>query len=418
MKAKTSKRLFDALTRLIGVVIGLALIEGGATVWLMIEDGHFTSATELFERMQTTFVRDTAHASCRYVDRVYPHPYVGFVHHGNGRCATANVNNVGLLNDDFPIVKPDHRYDILLTGGSVASQLAQIKSAPAPRFLEEELNRHYVSPNGKPFLVLNGADGGWKEPQPFILVVPHVQAVDAVITLGGLNEYHSFRHYERVRLEWPLSNFAEVNPLVADENYGNAAIAWVTGRIAGRLAHVPVFGRSHAVYLIARSIEAFAKGSSGWKSRKRTTIDSIFALPTEVIGDGERVFETQLELYRKYHRAIEAVARDWDVKTAYFLQPTMVWQKPLSPQEKAIPLDPEMRVALYRRIVDGMMAQRKLGMAVFDLGDVFADVKETIYSDAIYIDLSADGESLGYRLMARRMAAEVAEARGLRRKHP
>jgi hypothetical protein len=49
----------------------------------MIEDGHFTSATELFERMQTTFVRDTAHASCRYVDRVYPHPYVGFVHHGN-----------------------------------------------------------------------------------------------------------------------------------------------------------------------------------------------------------------------------------------------------------------------------------------------------------------------------------------------
>src|SRR6185436_15819307 len=161
---------------------------------------------------------------------------------------------------------------------------------------------------------------------------------------------------------------------------------------------------SHAVYLIVRSIEAFAKGSSGWKSRKRTTIDSIFALPTEVIGDGERVFETQLELYRKYHRAIEAVARDWEVKTAYFLQPTMIWQKPLSPDEKAIPPDPEFKIALYRRIVDGMMAQRKLGMAVFDLGDVFANVKETIYSDPVHLHRSADGESLGYRLMATRMA--------------
>ena len=90
----------------------------------------------------------------------------------------------------FPPIKPADRYVVMLIGGSVASQLAQNQAPPAPRYLEEELNKKYVSPNGKPWMVLNGGDGAWKEPQPFILFSLYATSVDAMISLGGFNEHY------------------------------------------------------------------------------------------------------------------------------------------------------------------------------------------------------------------------------------
>ena len=146
------------------------MIEVTAIAWLYFEDGRYTPAAELFERTQNTYVRDaTKGTACRYIDNLYPHPYVAFVHHANPPCGIPWVNNVGLFGPDFPTIKPADRYVVMLIGGSVASQLAQNEAPPAPRYLEEELNKKYVSPNGKPWMVLNGGDGAWKEPQPFIL---------------------------------------------------------------------------------------------------------------------------------------------------------------------------------------------------------------------------------------------------------
>ena len=178
------QRIFGWISALIGVVIALAAIEVTAIAWLYLEDGRYTSAEELFERTQNTYVRDlTKGTTCRYVDTLYPHPYLAFVHHGNPPCGLPNANNIGLLNSDFPTIKPADRYVVLVVGGSVASQLVQNLPAPAPRFLEEELNKRFISPNGKPFLVLNGGDGAWKEPQSFILFALYATSVDAVVTL-------------------------------------------------------------------------------------------------------------------------------------------------------------------------------------------------------------------------------------------
>src|SRR4030095_13851149 len=86
--------------------------------------------------------------------------------------------------------------------------------------------KKYVSPNGKPWLVLNGGDGAWQEPQPFILFALYASSVVAVVNLGGFNEPYFFWPGAGERLERPLSNFIEVNPFVADENFGDAAIGW------------------------------------------------------------------------------------------------------------------------------------------------------------------------------------------------
>jgi hypothetical protein len=411
------RRIFGLVSTLIGIVLAFALIEVAATLWITVEDGHYTPASELFDRTQNSYVRDmTRHTDCRYVDTLFPHPYVGFVHHANPPCGKPWVNNVGLFGPDFPTEKRTDRYTILLTGGSVASQLAQERAPPAERYLEEELNRHYLSPNGKPFLVLNGGDGAWKEPQPFILFSLYATSVDAVVTLDGFNEQYFFYPGTKERLERPLSNFIDVNPFVADENFGDAAIGWVIGRVAGVLTRIPLLDHSHAAYMLVRGIEALAKSRDTAGSGKRTTLNGLFTLPADIANDPEKLFQTQLGLYQKYERAIEAVAKDNGVRTAYFLQPIPGYGKTLTEDEKRT-ADFDL-VDRYRRIVAGMLSLRQRGMAVFDLGDIFAGEKGRIYADRIHCwrDPGPKAESRGYTIMAERVAQDLAQAWGLNRK--
>ena len=411
------QRLFGLISVLVGIVLALAAVEVTATVWLWIEDGHYTPADELFQRTQNTYVRDmTKHTDCRYVDTLFPHPYVAFVHHANPPCGKSWVNNVGLFGDDFPTEKRTDRYTILLTGGSVASQLGQEREPPAQRYLENELNKHYVSPNGKPFLVLNGGDGAWKEPQQFILFSLYASSVDAVVTLDGYNEHYFFSPGTPERLERPLSNFIDVNPFVADENFGDAAIGWVIGRVAGVLTRIPLLDHSHAAYMLVRGIEALAKSRDVAGSGKRTTLNGLFTLPADIANDPEKLFQTQLALYQKYERAIEAVAKDNGVRTAYFLQPIPGYGKTLTDDEKRT-ADFDL-VDRYRRIVAGMLSLRQRGLAVFDLGDVFESEKGRIYADRIHCwrDPGPKAESRGYTVMAERVAQDLAQAWGLNRK--
>lgn len=411
------QRIFGWISTLIGIVFALAVLEVAAMTWLYIEDGRYTPAQELFQRTQNTYVRDaTKGTSCRYVDTLFPHPYVGFVHHANPPCGQPWVNNVGLYGPDYPTVKRDDYYVVLLTGGSVASQLGQNNRPPAPRYLEEELNKRFVSPNGKPFLVLNGGDGAWKEPQPFILFSLYASSVDALAVLSGYNEHYFFFPGMEERLERPLSNFLDVNPFVADENFGDAAVGWVMGRIAGSLALNPLLGRSHAAYLIIRGIEQVAKGKDIFKSSKKTTLNSIFHMPDDIRTNPERAFNVQLELFQKYWRATYAVARDNGVKAAFFLQPVPAIDKELTEEEKRVVGQMAYR-DLYKRLTAGMMTLRERGLPVFNLADVFADQKGTIYADDIHVVRDdVRNESLGNRLLAARMAGLLGETWGLQKK--
>ena len=410
------QRLFRGISILLGCVLALAAVEAMAIVWLYLEDGRYTPAAELFERTQNTYVRDaTKGTACRYVDTLYPHPYVGFVHHANPPCGISWNNNVGLGGPDFPVIKPADHYVVMLIGGSVAAYLGGNQKPPYPRYLEEELNNKYASPNGKPWMVLDGADGAWKEPQPFILFSLYASAVDAVVNLSGFNEHYYFKPKGIVRLEAPASNFLEVNPFAADENFGDAAIGWVMGRLAGTLALNPVLGQSHAAYMIIRGIEAVAKGKDSFESSKRTTIPSLFFLPPGVPDDPERMFTIQLGLYQKYLRMTEAVANDNGVKSAYFLQPVPAWSKTLTEEEKRVVGDLSYG-ALYRRMVAGMMTLRERGLPIYDLGDVFATQNGTIYADHIHYLANSDGVSAGNRLVAARIGELLAETWGLQRK--
>jgi len=403
---------FGAVSTLIGIVVALASFEVFAIAWQTLQDGRYTRATELFDRLQNTYVRDATNATgCTYVDTLFPHPYLGFVQHDTPPCGMEKVNNIGLTADDFPPVKRADRYVILLTGGSVAGQLGQTAPPPAPRYLEEELNAHYISPTGKPFQVLNGGAGAWKQPQQTILFLLHSNIVDAVVTLDGYNESKYLSVRTRGRLEMPALNFLEVNPIAAQDNFGNVVVSWLAGRVAGAVGHHSLLSHSHAAYLAVRAVQHLSKGDAAFRDSKTNGFDRMFEVPPEARSSLQAMMAYQISQYRRYIRIMDAIARDQGVKAMFFLQPVPAVGKSLTDEEKRA--NPDISYgANYVTMVRDLEGLRENGIAVVDLLDIFAKEKGTIYADDVHPYRAPDGKSLGYRLIAERMAREMADGWG------
>jgi hypothetical protein len=410
---------FATLSVLVGVAIALAAFEVFAIAWLTWEDKAYISATERFNRLQNTYVRDATNAAgCTYADTLFPHPYLAFVHHDIPPCGLKRISNAGLTGDDFPSAKRDDRYVILLTGGSVAAQLGQVDVNPAPRYLEEELNARYVSPTGKPFQVINGGDGAWKQPQQLILFALYSNVVDAVVTLDGYNEVLMMNELQTQRLERPALNFLEVNPIAAQDGFGNVVVSWMAGRIAGAIGHHGLLGHSHAAYLVVKAVEHLAKGGGRFRSGGTVVFDRMYEIPSEIRSRPSGVLAFQLAQYRRYIRIMSAIAREEGVKVMFFLQPVPAIDKTLTDAEKQV--NPNLKYgAHYREVVRALKELRQQGIEVVDILDVFAEEKGTIYADDVHPYRGPDGESRGYRLIAARMARDMATAWGLsgKRRH-
>ncbi|MBL6653654.1 MAG: hypothetical protein ISP49_18815 [Reyranella sp.] len=408
--------VFAAISVAAGLFVGLACLEMLAIGWVVLKDGHYTPAPLLFERLQNTYVRSaTEGTGCTYADTLFPHPYVGFVHHDQPPCGHWHVNNVGLNGEDFPTVKRDDRYVILLTGGSVAGQLGQTAPPPAPRYLEVALNEHYVSPNGLPFLVLNGGDGAWKQPQQLILFSLYSNVVDAVVTLDGYNEVLMMTPLASGRLETPAINFLEVNPVAAQDGFDNVVMSWMAGRVAGMMMRSSVLSRSHAAYLALLAVKQMTKADGTFRAQNPEQFGRMFALPVAMRGDATAVIDFQLAQYRRYITLMDAIARREGVKELFFIQPVPAIGKTLSEAERQV--NPNLGYAdRYRKLVSSLESLNDQGIPVVNLLDVFAGQTGTIYVDDIHFARGPKGESVGYTLVAERMAREIAKRWGLKPK--
>jgi hypothetical protein len=395
----------------IAVGIALATLEVVAIIALTVRDGRYVSARERFHREANRYIQEVTRAGsgCQYIDSLFPHPYLGFVHHRNPPCGVPGINNVGLFGPDFPAERRADRFVILVTGGSVAAQFAQTIPA-GPRYLEAILNESYLSPTGKPFLVLNGGDGSWKQPQQSILFLLWSDVVDGVITLDGFNEVMALGR--PLRFEYPDNNFAVVNPL-AREGYDAIVGRWALGRMVGWMSQNPVTSRSHAVFMTVRAARRTLDRQARRESARGTTVESLFRLPRE--WERDKVIASALEQYKKYVRSMNAIGRDRRILTAYFVQPVPAIGKRLTQDEQAVVGNLGYGL-LYRQMTDALLSLRGEGIRVFSLLQTFAGVEETLYDDPVHLKRDARGESVGYRLMAGEIARTLAEAWNLRSK--
>jgi hypothetical protein len=394
----------------VAVVLGLVTLEVLAIVALSLQDRAWVPPSERFRREVNRYIADVTRGGsrCQYVDSLFPHPYLGFVHHDIPPCGIP-VNNIGLFGVDFPTERRSDRFVLLVTGGSVAAQFAQIVPG-GPKYLEAILNEDYVSPTGKPFLVLNGGDGAWKQPHQAILFVLWSDVLDGVVTLDGFNETGALGG--AFRFEYPANNFAVVNPL-AREGYGTVITRWLLGRLVGWASENPVTSRSHAAFMAVRAARRMLDSRVRKERDRWTTIDRLFALPPE--WDSDKRIRWGFEQYKKYIRTMEAIARDRGIRSAYFIQPAPAVGKRLTPEELAVVGDLSYGL-LYRRMVYELLGLQAERVPIFSLLDVFADVETSLYDDSIHLRRNERGESMGYRLMATAIARRLADVWHLRSK--
>jgi hypothetical protein len=255
--------------------------------------------------------------------------------------------------------------------------------------------------------VLNGGDGAWKQPQPFILFLLYADVIDAVLTLDGFNESHMLA--AGTRFEYPATaNFLSVNPL-ATQSYSGVVARWIMGNVAGTLQANAVFGRSHATYLLVEGLEAWFQRSGSISTQpQKTTIESIFALPSS--WDQQKRFASAINQYQKYIRATSTIAAERGILVAHFIQPVPAIGKTLTQEEKAVVGDLSYRSS-YERMTDDLLSLRKQRIKIFSLLDLFASETGALYADAIHVRFDgANGDSRGYRLMAERIATILGEA--------
>ena len=117
----------------------------------------------------------------------------------------------------------------------------------------------------------------------------YATAVDALINLSGYNEHYYFQPKMDQRLEGPAANFLEANPFAADENFGDAAIGWVMGRLAGAMSINPILGKSHAAYLLIRGIAEDQAGKYALVVNKDNVVEQKRIKTGQLLVGGLRV---------------------------------------------------------------------------------------------------------------------------------
>ena len=375
-----------------------------ATAAFWMTDGRFISPRTRFAARANTFQQDlVGNRPCDYVDTLFPHPYLTFVHHANPPCGLPYVNGEGLFGPEFPPLRRSDRFVVLLTGGSVAAQFAE-PLQHAPTYLESELNAHYRSPSGKPFLVLDGGDGSWKQPQQTILLLLHAHAIDAVVTLDGWNEMGAFATGSR--LEMPQGNFAAANPLVTDD-FAPVAARWAVREAYRRAAQNPIVSRSNAAYAVVAGAEALLNRVPSRVGARSNTLRSLFAIPPGWSADAR--WKETVDTYRFYIRAMHAIAGEMQLLDAYFFQPMPAIDKRLTPDERRVVGDLGYK-AKYEGLVHDLESLEAEGLPVSGLLDVFASETGTIYSDPVHMVRQSDGSSRGNLLIAQRISAKIAKA--------
>jgi len=398
------------LLRLAAAIVTVTLIaisiELMATAYLLVTTGEYVSARERFAGQPNTFVEGLSHDECGYLDTLYPHPYLGFVHHGNPPCGIADVNNIGLFGPDYPSARPGDRFVVLVTGGSVAAQFASGVDG-GPSYLERFLNDRYVSPTGKPFQILNGGDGAWKQPQSAILFLLYADAVHAVVTLDGFNEHYMLE--SGYRFEYPANNFHTVNPL-ANREFGDVVARWMVSRIRRWAAGNSLLSRSQAAYTLIAGADNYLARRATAQPQPQTTVESIFAMPAEWTPPDRK--QWALRQYQKYLRVMTHMAADYGVLEAHFIQPAPAVGKVLTPDEQRV-VGPLAYRDLYREMANALLTLNERGTPVISLLDIFEDEPRTLYGDAVHLERDAQGNSVGYALMSDRMATDLGRLWGL-----
>jgi hypothetical protein len=378
------------------LVVSLAILEVVCLAYYWRRDGRVIPVTDKLLAEHNAYVEDLVPEQMTYADLLVPHPYLSYVHNPYLRGLSQPINRLGLMGHEFPIRKEPGVFVILVTGGSVASQLAGL--TVEDNVLEQELNERYIGGRIRRFLVLNGGAGAWHQPQQFILFALYAQVLDGVVTLDGFNE--------RYVLDSPFYQFelpAENYVVAISNQVGDLRAVfplWVDGQVL-RAQQSRWLRHSRLVYCLGGWIRGWARrayregGAAGWvRPGLQRTVQDFFQWPQGWSRREKQLYA--LEQYKKYIRFMNAIADHAGIRSLFTIQPCPAVGKRLTPEERKIvgSLDYGSQ---YQMMAEKLLALRDEGVPIYSLLDAFVRHDETIYRDAIHVSPE------GNRILARRI---------------
>lgn len=395
----------------LSLCIGVTLLEGLLTAYAWFKFG--TIDVRKLETIQTgdADAAELKPEGSRRSAGYYPHPYLAYVTNRDQK--DARINAQGLLGPSFPLRKDPAKFTILVTGGSVAAQFSTA-GENGVTYLAQALQKKYDV--GREIVVLNGASGGWHQPQQAIMTLLYGEIVDAIVTIDGFNELAALKG-ESLRLECPADSFDDVNP-IARQGFAPLAAAWQAQQLRKLALQYPCrtvyFATRTGRELLRRSVEPREQDASE---------SNLYRLPQEWTAEERTAFN--IRRFQDLMLSIDSIADLYGIHVAHFIQPCPAVGKVLTSEEQQVvgKLD---YVSRYHRLVEGLMSLERQGVPIVDLSLIFAETRETVYVDTIHClrdsptenpDGTVYSRSLGYRIMADRIADQVARIWSIRRRN-
>lgn len=363
-------------------------------------------AEKVFDEFKSDFVKyqidSNKDGKCMWSDMVRSHPYLGWVKKTEGNCAQKFWNEHGIHTKGVPLQKDQSKYTVLILGGSVANQLGRGK-VDGKIWLEEILNRDYISPNGRPFQVLTAADGAWKFPTQNIAMTLYGNWVDAAIAIDGFNEAMS-----------EILDMPDVGLFMRLTRESNEESKFINYRTLKFWRDFSLKNPVLRTSFFAAAIHRYQMQKVGmtWEEAKALSPFRNIAFP-ESMSEASRV-EWNLDQMKYYIRLLTGQATMLGLKFAHFMQPIPAYSKPLTPEEQR-----RARFVTKEKYLPMLEANAQLakeGLPAFSLAEVFRGHSEEIYGDEIHCIFDHTGDSPGYRLISERIAEILGKEWRLRRR--
>lgn len=417
MKRSRPKKLSRRFWALFTVVASTSLSLGVAELFVRYkffsETVRQAGADALWAAYQNGYTRKLDSQGCSFPEKVQPHPFLVFAHRRTGPCGIPLTNNIGTLSRwTMPDERDPNFFTIMIVGGSVAAHLG-IGAEPHSRediWLANVLNEKYISPNGKPFRVINGALGGWSYPNQAIMTLLYGDAIDAVVAVDGYNEASHSSKGGKISLPDVATYLATARP---QGSFPIHFSIWVLQSMRSAAESLVFVRKSFFIFFAFQRIAAKVDQSLYLRSLQGELVTQNFYFTRDY--SAEKRNDWNRKALRSYVRQMRALASAHNILYAHFLQPTRTHGKILTEAEKKYVEYIDARV-FESVFIRGFREMAREGLPVFSLTNVFQDERGTIFDDNIHCKYDENGDNYGYRLMSARIARDLAHAWKLRPK--
>lgn len=388
----------NLLLTISSVFVALLFVELGLRYFYFTAEQRKLGAEALLRTYSNKYINSKTgeDEKCHFIDKVKPSAHFGYTLIRKDGCKTLS-NSQGVVGKrEIPFVKDPDNFSILVLGGSVAEGL--ITDDYLGRiFLENILNENYISPNGKPFRLYNGALGGWSMPVQNNVLTYYADRVDAAISIDGFNEAISS---EKHRIE--VGNFILYRYLVERsgfwpilleglKNFRDFSVdtAWL------RHSYIVPF-----VFLKGMgTLQSLGDSGPGYANS---------ADPFPIKWTKGRRDKWNARRYKQLIRQLHYQAQAYDIHYVHFVQPIRWLGKQLTDREESIPR--LINVRLFKKFRDQALSLNEKGVKVFNLGDVYAGETGEIYADHIHHICEPSNDCRPGKILAEAIAKDLAQA--------